>query len=67
MSSTLPADEHKSEAEIPSTPNVKLADFLKEESVTDGSPLELDSNPPQELLLSLWGDTATWAWSRVES
>ena len=49
MSSTLPADEHKSEAEIPSTPNIKLADFLKEEPVTDGSPLELDSNPLKEL------------------
>ena len=48
MSSTLPADEHKSEAEIPSTPNIKLADFLKEESVTDGSTLELDSNPTEE-------------------
>jgi hypothetical protein len=48
MSSTLPAGEHESEAKIPSTPNVKLADFLKEESVTDGSPLELDSNPPKE-------------------
>ena len=48
MSSTLPADEHKSEAKIPSTPIVKLADFLKEESVIDGSPLELDSNPPKE-------------------
>ena len=48
MSSTLPAGEHKSEDEIPSTPNVKLADFLKEESVIDGSPLELDSNPPEE-------------------
>ena len=48
MSSTGPADEHKSEAKIPSTPIVKLADFLKEESVIDGSPLELDSNPPKE-------------------
>ena len=48
MSSTLPADEHKSEDEIPNTPNVKLADFLKEESVTDGSPLGLDSNPTKE-------------------
>ena len=47
MSSTLPADEHKSETEIPSTPNVKLADFLKEESVIDGSPLELDPNSLQ--------------------
>ena len=53
MSSTLPADEHKSEAKIPSTPIVKLADFLKEESVIDGSPLELDSNPPKEALLIL--------------
>ena len=52
MSSTLPADEHKSEAEIPSTPTVKLADFLKKESVTDGSTLELDSNPTEELLLA---------------
>ena len=48
MSSTSPADEHKSEAKIPSTPIVKLADFLKKESVIDGSPLELDSNPPEE-------------------
>ena len=48
MSSTLPAGEHESEAKIPSTPNVKLADFLKEESVTDGSPLGLDSNPTKE-------------------
>ena len=53
MSSTLPAGEHESEAKIPSTPNVKLADFLKEESVIDGSPLELDSNPPKEALLIL--------------
>ena len=44
----MSADEDKSEAEIPITPNVKLADFLKEESVIDGSPLELDSNPPEE-------------------
>ena len=50
MSSTSPADEHKSEAEIPSTPNIKLADFLKEESVTDGSTLELVSNPTKEHL-----------------
>jgi hypothetical protein len=48
MSSTLPAGEHESEAKIPSTPNVKLADFLEEVSVTDGSPLGLDSNPPKE-------------------
>ena len=48
MSSTLPADEHESEAKIPSTPNVKLADVLKNESVIDGSTLELDSNPPEE-------------------
>ena len=48
MSSTGPADEHKSEAKIPSTPMVKLADFLKEESVIDGSPLELDPNSPTE-------------------
>ena len=53
MSSTLPADEHKSEAEIPSTPNVKLADFLKEESVIDGSPLELDPNSPKEVEVAL--------------
>ena len=50
MSSTSPADEHKSEAKIPSTPIVKLADFLKEEFVNDGSSLELDSNPPKEPL-----------------
>ena len=48
MSSTSPADEHKSEAEIPSTPIIKLADFLKKEPVIDGSPLELDSNPTEE-------------------
>ena len=48
MSNTSPADEHKSEARIPSTPIVKLTDFLKEESVTDGSTLELDSNPIEE-------------------
>ena len=48
MSSILPAGEHESEANIPSTPNIKLADFLKEEPVTDGSPLGLDSNPPKE-------------------
>ena len=53
MSSTLPAGEHKSEAKIPSTPIVKLADFLKEEPVIDGSPLELDSNPLHEDLLSI--------------
>ena len=52
MSSTLSADEHKSEAKIPSTPIVKLADFLKKESVTDGSTLELDSNPTEEPDLS---------------
>ena len=50
MSSTLPADEHKSEAKIPSTPIFKLADFLKKESVIDGSPLELDLNPLKEFL-----------------
>ena len=55
MSSTLPAGEHESEAKIPSTPIVKLADFLKEESVIDGSPLELDSNPPKELALATLG------------
>ena len=48
MPNTSPADEHKSEARIPSTPIVKLTDFLKEESVTDGSTLELDSNPTEE-------------------
>ena len=48
MSSTLPAGEHESEAKIHSTPNIKLADFLKEESVIDGSPLELDPNSPSE-------------------
>ena len=48
MSSTSPADEHKSEGEIPSTPIVKLADFPKKESVIDGSTLELDSNPTEE-------------------
>lgn len=53
MSSTSPADKHKSEAKIPSTPIVKLADFLKEEPVIDGSPLELDSNPLHEDLLSI--------------
>jgi hypothetical protein len=55
MSSTLPADEHKSEAKIPSTPIVKLADFLKEESVTDGSTLELVSNPTKERAYGIIG------------
>ena len=53
MSSTLPAGEHESEAKIPSTPIVKLADFLKEESVIDGSPLELDPNSPKEVEVAL--------------
>ena len=48
MSSALPAGEHESEAKIPSTPNVKLSDFLEEESITDGSPLGLDSNTTKE-------------------
>ena len=48
MSSTLPAGEHESEAKIPSTPNIKLADFLKEEPVTDGSSLGFDSNTTEE-------------------
>ena len=52
MSSTLPAGEHESEAKIPSTPNIKLADFLKEEPVTDGSPLGLDSNTTKECILA---------------
>ena len=50
MSSTSPADEHESEAEIPSTPTVELAGFLKKESVIDGSQLELDFNTTQEKL-----------------
>ena len=49
MSSTSPADELKSEVEIPSTPTVKLAGFLKKESVIDGSQLELDFNPTEEV------------------
>ncbi len=48
MSSTSPADEDKPEAEIASTPNIKLADFLQEEPVTDGSALELDPKSPKE-------------------
>ena len=48
MSSTLPADEDKPEAEIASTPNMKLAYFLHEELVTGGSALELDPKSPKE-------------------
>ena len=43
MSNTSPADKDESEAEIASTPNIKLAGILQDESVTDGSTLELDS------------------------
>ena len=49
MSSSSPADKDKSEAEIASTPNIKLADFLQEESVIDGSTLELDPKSLAEL------------------
>ena len=48
MSDTSPADKDESEAEIVSTPNVKLAGILQDESVTDGSTLELDSKSPKE-------------------
>ena len=43
MSDTSPSDK-----EIASTPNIKLAGILQDESVTDGSPLELDSKSPKE-------------------
>ena len=49
MSNTSPADKDKSEAEIASTPNIKLVGFLQEESVTDGSTLELDSKSLTEI------------------
>ena len=49
MSDTSPADKDESEAEIVSTPTVKLAGILQDESVTDGSTLELDSKSPNEL------------------
>ena len=49
MSDTSPADKDESEAEIANTPKVKLAGILQDESVTDGSPLELDSKSPKEL------------------
>ena len=52
MSNTSPADKDESEAEIASTPNIKLAGFLEEESVTDGSTLKLDSKPLAEPLLA---------------
>ena len=48
MSNTSPADKDESEAEIASTPNIKLAGILQDESVTDGSTLELDSKSPKE-------------------
>ena len=48
MSSTSPADEDKSEAEITSTPSIKLAEFLQDDPVTDGSALELDPKSPEE-------------------
>ena len=48
MSDTSPAEKDESEAEIARTPNVKLAGILQEESVTDGSTLELDSKPLAE-------------------
>ena len=48
MSNASPADKDKSKTEIASTSNIKLADFLQEESVTDGSTLELDSKSPKE-------------------
>ena len=50
MSDTSPADKDESEAEIVSTPNVKLAGILQDESVTDGSTLELDSKSLTELI-----------------
>ena len=48
MSDTSPAGKDESEAEIARTPNVKLAGILQDESVTDGSTLELDSKSPKE-------------------
>ena len=48
MSDTSPTDKGKSEAGIANTPKVKLAGILQDESVTDGSTLELDSKSPKE-------------------
>ena len=52
MSNTSPADKDESEAEIASTPNIKLAGILQDESVTDGSTLELDSKSLPEPLVA---------------
>ena len=53
MSRTLTADEDKLEAEIASTPNIKLEEFLLDDPVTlpvtDGSALKLDPKSPKEL------------------
>ena len=57
MSNTSPADKDESEAEIASTPNIKLAGILQDESVTDGSTLELDSKSPKEILRSSFINT----------
>ena len=48
MSDTSPSDK-----EIASTPNIKLAGILQDESVTDGSTLELDSKSPKESPLNI--------------
>ena len=48
MYNTSPADEDKSEAEITSTPNINLAEFLQDDPVTDGSALELDPKSPRK-------------------
>ena len=58
MSNASPADKDKSKAVIASTPNIKLADFLQEESVTDGSTLELDSKSPKEPFFLKFGAMA---------
>ena len=48
MPNTSPADKDESEAEIASTPNIKLADFLQEESVIDGSTLSSQTKKSNE-------------------
>ena len=52
MSSTSPADEDKSKAEIASTPNIKLEEFLRDDPVTlpvtDGSAVKLDPKSPKD-------------------
>ena len=52
MSTTSPADEDKSEAEINNTPrklpNIKLEKLLQADPATGGSELELDTKSPKE-------------------